>query len=105
MGSMRHPAVRTRYRGTLTLWNAARYFGFITTTSGLPDIGNTIFVHRLNFMSGIPTASILAGIELEFEIGPAYKVGTKPQAVRVKIVEPLTAGVNALAASQGGGHE
>ena len=100
MGTMQHPAVRKRYRGTLTLWNEPRYFGFITLKTELPEIGKTIFVHRLNFMAGIPTASISVGREVEFEISAPYKIGRKPQAVRVKLLETPTAGLAVL--KQGG---
>ncbi len=101
MGTMQHPGVRKRYRGQITLWSEPRYFGFITTTVDLPEIGNTIFFHRLNFMAGIPTASIAVGREVEFEIAAPYKIGRKPQAVKIKLVEPVTvtAGASAL---QGG---
>ncbi len=100
MGTMQHPAVRKRYRGKLTLWNEPRYFGFITATTELPEIGRTIFVHRLNFMAGIPTPAIQVGREVEFEIGAPYAVGKKPHAVRVKLLEIPTAGLTAL--KQGG---
>jgi cold shock CspA family protein len=98
MGTMQHPGLRKRYRGKITLWSEPRYFGFITTTAELPDIGNDIFFHRLNFMAGIPTAQIAVGREVEFEIAAAYKIGRKPQAVRIKLVEPVVvvAGANAL---------
>jgi cold shock CspA family protein len=96
MGTMQHPAVRKRYRGKITLWNEPRYFGFIEATTELPEIGRTIFVHRLNFMAGIPTRDIRVGREVEFEIGAPYKIGTKSQAVRVKLLDSVLAGASAL---------
>lgn len=102
MGSMQHPAVRKRYRGTLKLYNEPRYFGFIEANEEIPGIGGkTIFVHRLNFMAKIPSHLIVPGVQCEFEIGAPYAVGKKPQAVRVNIVEPH-AGLDVLAKGNGG---
>ena len=102
MGTMQHPAVRKRYRGTLKLYSEPRYFGFIEAIEDLPGIdGKSIFVHRLNFIARVPSHLIVPGAEVEFEIGPPYAVGKKPQAVRVKILEQH-AGLSALAKVSGG---
>jgi hypothetical protein len=102
MGSMQHPWVRKRYRGVITLWNEPRFFGFIEADTELPDIGKSIFFHRLNFMAGIPTQDIQIQKLVEFEIGAPYKVGAKPQAVRIKLLEPVAAVIAGANALQGG---
>jgi cold shock CspA family protein len=80
-----------KYRGQVVLWDENRMFGFIQTTEMLPFGGEKIFVHHLNC---IDTLSL--GAQCEFEIGDAYKLGRKPQAVRVT-VRLNAAGLDALA--------
>jgi cold shock CspA family protein len=68
------------YRGQVVLWDENRMFGFIQSIEALPFGGEKIFVHHLNC---IDAPSL--GAYCEFEIGDAYKIGRKPQAVRVTI--------------------
>jgi hypothetical protein len=101
MGTMRHPAIRPRYRGVLRLWNEPRFFGFIDVDSNtpLPTLRESVFAHRLNFLKGMKP---YLGCRVEFELGPPISVGKPEQAVRVKILEEPTAGLHALLQQQGG---
>jgi cold shock CspA family protein len=69
-----------KYRGRVVLWDENRMFGFIQSAEVLPFGGEKIFVHRLNCID-----APFLGAQCEFEIGDAYKLGRKPQAVRVTI--------------------
>ena len=80
-----------KYRGQVVLWDENRMFGFIQTTEVLPFGGEKIFVHHLNCID-----APFLGVQCEFEIGDAYKLGRKPQAVRVT-VRLNAAGLDALA--------
>jgi len=55
-------------------------FGFIQSTEVLPFGGDRIFTHHLNCID-----TPFLGAHCEFEVGDAYKIGRKPQAVRVTI--------------------
>jgi cold shock CspA family protein len=70
-------------KGTITLWNPERSFGFVTTTSG-----ERFFFHRRNFLQG--HQPVIDGV-VEFEIGPGIATGKKPQAVRLRYSETDTA--------------
>ena len=80
-----------KYRGQVVLWDGNRMFGFIQTTEMLPFGGEKIFVHHLNCID-----ALFLGAQCEFEIGDAYKLCRKPQAVRVT-VRLNAAGLDALA--------
>ena len=69
-----------KYRGQVVLWDENRMFGFIQSIEALPFGGEKIFVHHLNCID-----TLFLGAHCEFEIGDAYKIGRKPQAVRVKV--------------------
>jgi hypothetical protein len=69
-----------KYSGQVVLWDENRMFGFIQSTEVLPFGGDRIFTHRLNCID-----TPFLGAQCEFEIGDAYKIGRKPQAVRVTI--------------------
>jgi hypothetical protein len=69
-----------KYSGRVVLWDENRMFGFIQSTEVLPFGGDRIFTHRLNCID-----APFLGAYCEFEIGDAYKIGRKPQAVRVTI--------------------
>jgi cold shock CspA family protein len=86
-----------KYRGQVVLWDETRSFGFIQATEVLPFGDHKIFVHRLNCID-----DLFLGASCEFEIGDAYKLGRKPQAVRVTI-RVNAAGLNALAKGLPGG--
>jgi cold shock CspA family protein len=79
------------YRGEVVLWNDSRSFGFIQATEVLPFGERGIFVHHSNCLD-----ALYLGAHCEFEIGDAYKVGRKPQAVKV-IVRANAAGLDVLA--------
>ena len=96
MGTMRHPAVRPRHEGVLVMWNEPRYFGIIQADKKLENGENTIFVHRLNF---VRDHQPVLGCRVSFELGPPISIGKKDQAVRVKVLPSIAAGVSAL---QGG---
>ena len=80
-----------KYRGQVVLWDENRMFGFIQSIEVLPFGGEKIFVHHLNCID-----APFLGAYCEFEIGDAYKIGRKPQAVRVKVCVNA-AGLEALA--------
>jgi hypothetical protein len=69
-----------KYSGQVVLWDDNRMFGFIQSTEVLPFGGDRIFTHRLNCID-----APFLGAQCAFEIGDAYKIGRKPQAVRVTI--------------------
>jgi|SRR5580700_7792511 hypothetical protein len=79
-----------KYSGQVVLWDENRMFGFIQSTEVLPFGGDRIFTHRLNCID-----APFLGAQCAFEIGDAYKIGRKPQAVRVTI--RANAGLEALA--------
>lgn len=80
-----------KYSGQVVLWDANRAFGFIETTEELPFGEHRIFVHHSNCIDALSL-----GAHCEFEIGDAYKITRKPQAVRVKVRKNV-AGLNVLA--------
>jgi len=83
----------------LSLYNDAKQFGMIESLEELPQEFNakkTIFVHRTNFVTGTKTDQIEPGVICEFEIGVPYKIGRKPQCVRVKILDTREAGAAEL---------
>jgi cold shock CspA family protein len=80
-----------KYCGQVVLWDDKRSFGFIRTTELLSFGEQQIFVHRSNCID-----DLYLGAHCEFEIGDAYKINRKPQAVRVK-VSKNAAGLNVLA--------
>jgi cold shock CspA family protein len=84
------------YRGQIVLWDENRSFGFLQSLEVLPFGDDNIFVHRLNCVD-----TPFLGAECEFEVGAAYKIGRKPQAVRVAVL--LKAGLDALAKDLPGG--
>ena len=86
-----------KYRGQVVLWDANRSFGFIETTEGLPFGERKIFVHHSNCIDALSL-----GAFVEFQIGDAYKITRKPQAVRVA-VRPNAPGLEALATGIEGG--
>jgi cold shock CspA family protein len=63
--------------GTITYFNNARGFGFITTTEG-----NQFFFHINNLAKG-EAPPVLEG-RVRFDVGPAIAVGKKPQAINVQ---------------------
>jgi cold shock CspA family protein len=79
------------YRGQVVLWDDIRGFGFIQTAEVLLFGEEKIFVHRSNCIDAIHL-----GAHCEFEVGDPYKIGRKPQAVRVTI-RVNAAGLDALA--------
>jgi hypothetical protein len=79
-----------KYSGQVVLWDENRMFGFIESEEVLPFGGVRIFAHRLNCID-----APFLGAQCAFEIGDAYKIGRKPQAVRVTI--HANAGLEALA--------
>jgi cold shock CspA family protein len=79
------------YRGEVVLWNDSRSFGFIQATEVLPFGEQGIFVHHSNCVD-----SLYLGAHCEFEVGEAYKIGRKPQAVNV-VVRVNAAGLDVLA--------
>jgi cold shock CspA family protein len=79
------------YKGQVVLWNEARGFGFIQATEVLPFGEQGIFVHRSNCVD-----ALYLGAYCEFEVGDAYKVGRKPQGVKVA-VRANAAGLDVLA--------
>jgi cold shock CspA family protein len=83
------------YRGEVVLWNEPRGFGFIQATEVLPFGEQGIFVHHSNCID-----ALLLGAHCEFEIGDAYKIGKKPQAVKVTV--RVNAPGLAVLANQGG---
>lgn len=86
-----------QYRGQVVLWDDNRGFGFIQSAEVLPFGEEKVFVHRLNCID-----ALCLGAHCEFEIGDAYKIGRKPQAVRVTI-RVNAAGLDALAKGLPGG--
>jgi cold shock CspA family protein len=62
-------------------------FGFLVTPEG-----KEIFFHKTNFVG-----EIVLGQPVEFEFGPAIKMGMPPQAVKIRPVEPVETGLNTLA--------
>ena len=75
-------------QGTITYFNAARKFGFITTA---PE-GRRIFFHISNFQNG--SEPVLQGL-VEFELGPPIAVGKDLQALKVRylsLADVLTGG-------------
>lgn len=85
------------YHGQVVLWDENRSFGFVQATEILPFGDHKIFVHRLNCVDALSL-----GAQCEFEIGDAYILGRKPQAVRVTI-RVNAAGLDALAVGLPGG--
>lgn len=83
--------MKGKYRGQVVLWDENRSFGFIRATEMLPFGEQQIFVHRSNCIE-----PVALGAYCEFEIGDAYKVGRKPQAVQVTLWKNA-AGLNVLA--------
>src|ERR1700691_2159030 len=79
-----------KYSGQVVLWDENRMFGFIQSIEALPFGGEKIFVHHLNCID-----APFLGAQCTFEIGDAYKINRKPQAVRVTI--QASAGLEALA--------
>jgi cold shock CspA family protein len=65
--------------GTITYFNNARGFGFVTT----PD-GQQYFFHVSNFVKG-EAPPVLEG-RVRFDIGPAISVGKKAQALLVHYI-------------------
>lgn len=65
--------------GTITYFNNARGFGFVTTSEG-----GQYFFHVSNFVKG-EAPPILEG-RVRFDIAPAIAVGKKPQAVNVQYI-------------------
>jgi cold shock CspA family protein len=72
--------MKETFKGQVVLWNEARGFGFIQATEMLPFGEQGIFVHRSNCIDALSL-----GAYCEFEIGDAYKIGKKPQAVKVTV--------------------
>jgi cold shock CspA family protein len=85
------------YRGQVVLWDENRSFGFIQATEVLPFGDHKIFAHRENCVDALSL-----GAQCEFEIGAPYRLGRKPQAVRVTI-RVNAAGLDALAKGLPGG--
>ena len=86
-----------KYRGQVVLWDQNRTFGFLESVEVLPFGGSKIFVHQLNCVD-----PPFLGAGCEFEIGDAYKIGRKPQAVHVTILVNA-AGLDAFAKGVPGG--
>ena len=89
--------MKEKYCGQVVLWDDKRSFGFIRTTELLPFGEEQIFVHRTNCID-----DLYLGAHCQFEIGDAYKVNRKPQAVRVTI-RVYGAGLEVLANGIDGG--
>lgn len=64
--------------GTITFYNNARGFGFVTTAEG-----EQYFFHVTNFAKG--ESPVLEG-RVRFDVGPAVAVGKKAQALNVQYV-------------------
>jgi cold shock CspA family protein len=62
-------------------------FGFLVTSEG-----KEVFFHKSNFVG-----EIILGALVEFEYGPAIKMGKPPQAVNIRPVETVETGLNTLA--------
>jgi cold shock CspA family protein len=86
-----------KYRGQVVLWDENRSFGFIEATEVLPFGDHKIFVHHLNCIDALSL-----GAQCEFEIGDPYRLGRKPQAMRVT-TRVYAAGLDALAKGLPGG--
>jgi cold shock CspA family protein len=89
--------MKETYCGQVVLWDDKGSFGFIRTTKLLPFGEQQIFVHRSNCID-----ELYLGAYCEFEIGNAYKITRKPQAVQVTI-RVNAAGLEVLANSVQGG--
>jgi cold shock CspA family protein len=79
-------------KGTITLWNPERSFGFVTTTT------ERFFFHRRNFVQG--HQPVIDGV-VEFEVGPGIATGKKPQAVRLRYSETDAAASEIFIAARG----
>ena len=78
-----------RVRAVLKCYIPTRAFGFLNLSDG-----REIFFHKENFVGDI--TKIVLGGEVEFEFGPAIKMGKPPMAVKVCMVET---GLNSLASA------
>lgn len=95
-------------KGTITFYNNARGFGFITVPTG-----EQYFFHMTNWVKGSGAVPVLEG-RVRFDIGPAISVGKKAQALNVQyakddvapdVTPSVAAGIAAAAlkGSVGGG--
>jgi cold shock CspA family protein len=72
--------------GTITMFNARRGYGFITTVSG-----DQYFFHVTNFLQGDDRdVPVLEG-RVRFDVGPPISVGKKEQALRIQYCHKKTA--------------
>lgn len=66
----------TTYEGKITLYNAAKGWGFITRTDGMQ-----FFWHEQNKAKGFLPA---LGARVRFEVGPPLALGKKDQAIHIR---------------------
>lgn len=69
-------------------WDLERGFGFARTLSG-----KHIFCHIKNWMEAEAPAS---GQQIQFELGPSTTPNKPDQAINIRLVSDVTAGVEAL---------
>jgi cold shock CspA family protein len=72
-------------KGTVCFFNDVRGFGFIRTEDGMQDI----FFH----ISHVEGHQAAVGMPVQFEVAPGPKLDKKPQAVKIKSLEPIIAAV------------
>jgi cold shock CspA family protein len=79
--SLRAESFKRKYKmhGTITYYNNARGYGFITATTG-----EQYFFHVTNFVKG-EAPPVLEG-RVRFDVAPAVSVGKKAQAANLQYI-------------------
>lgn len=75
-------------KGTITVWNTPRAYGFVKPDGSSEEL----FIHISNFPEG---QTPRLGAVVEFEIGDPISIGKKPQAVNATILEMPKTGLDA----------